>query len=731
MGSCGSKNAVVITQTISSNSYPLYQQLELEDSTIQRPQVERISRLAPTHPEGRVTGEAPKLVTERVKSASTQPLRRNVENFVVVWLDATVHDEKDDVQKSKNELKRIVNEIQIFSDADLSIDWIKNIKDEKVFLIISGSLVEQVMSSIQDLTQLDTVYVFCVNREKHEKWIKIYRKVKGVFTNISSLCEQLKIDTRKSEYNTIGFDVAGKSVGSSPEQNNKQEASFMYAQLFKELLLETNDNSKGELIDFCREHYSDNPSELEIVSEFERDYQQSDVIRWYTRDTFLYKMVNKALRTQDHWTLYALRLFIRDLHQQLAYLQAKNKPKSDKLVLFRGQCISKSDLETLKSNTGGLLSMNTFLSTSEEKNVALAFVRQSIGIPDTELVLFQIDLNPMETSSTPYADIDKFSVYRGIEKEYLFSMGTVFRIGSITKIEEEIWSVRLTFTKDNDQQLEKLMSHMRFEIQRHPYSWSKFGKLMNEMGLYKEAEQFYKLGSDEEASWRNRQYALNELGTIHARSERLDEALECFQEVLKIKSEHYDLDNPVIADSYNNIGYIYKDKGELDLAFEYYQRALKIYLAVPTEHQEDIARSYNNIGTVLDDQGKLDEALTHYERSLGIKLEYLPSTHHDIAIAYNNIGYLYEKQGKKEEALNMKEKSLACKLASLPPDHPSIAISHSNIACSLDDLGRHEEALEQALRAVQIFTKVFGAEHEETQNNQNYVDKLRQKMNDA
>ncbi len=98
--------------------------------------------------------------------------------------------------------------------------------------------------------------------------------------------------------------------------------------------------------------------------------------------------------------------------------------------------------------------MNTFLSTSENKEIALGFARESLNDPDTEAVLLQIDLNPMEISSAPYANIDDFSVFKGIEKEYLFSMGTVFRIGSSKKIEDGVWCVQLTLTKDNDKQLE-------------------------------------------------------------------------------------------------------------------------------------------------------------------------------------------------------------------------------------------------------------------------------------
>ncbi|CAK9188740.1 unnamed protein product [Sphagnum troendelagicum] len=721
MGCCRSKDTIATTHSISfDNAFSQNIKSNPEPSAIEQPsQLQSVARLPSTHWQ---TQEETSLIIDCPK-----PLRNNVENFVVVWLDALIDDQNEDIKKSKSELQRIVNDIRTYSNVNSAVYWMKTVQNEKIILIISGSFGEKVVPVIQNLTQIHIVYVFCSNKEKHKEWSAKYRKVKGVFTDILPLCEVLKKNMRKSEHDSIGFDVVGKNAVSTSANNNTQEASFMYAQLFKEFLLETDDPSKEELVEFCRQQYVENPYELEIIFEFDRDYHQSQVIMWYTRETFLYKMVNKALRTQDHLTLYALRLFIRDLHRQLAHLQADSEPRSNKLVLFRGQGLTKSDFEKLNSNNSGLLSMNTFLSTSENKEIALGFARESLGDPDTEAVLLQIDLNPMETSSAPYANIDDFSVYKGIEKEYLFSMGTVFRIGSTKKIEDGVWCVQLTFTKENDKQLEELTKHMRLLLKGLDIC-DKFGRLMNEMGLYKKAEHFYKLISTEKADWRQHAYGLNELGTIHARSGRLDEALECIQEALKIACEHAPEDDPTLADYYGNIGYLYKKKKELDLALQYHQRALKIDLMRPTPNQEIIAIRYSNMGTVLDDQNKLDEALMYYERALAIRLEHLPSTHPEIAASYNNIGYLYKKQGKKEKALDMYEKSLTVKLASLPPNHPMVALSHSNIAVLLRDFGRYDEALQHGLKALHISISAFGVEHSETQLYQNFVDELRQQM---
>jgi len=101
-------------------------------------------------------------------------------------------------------------------------------------------------------------------------------------------------------------------------------------------------------------------------------------------------MINKALRTQEHLTLYTFRLFIRDLHMQLAHLQNQKKAENSKLILYRGQGIPPHDLDKIRSNRGGLLSINTFFSTSKDENVGLFYAQASVGDPHTETVLFKI-----------------------------------------------------------------------------------------------------------------------------------------------------------------------------------------------------------------------------------------------------------------------------------------------------------------------------------------------------
>jgi tetratricopeptide (TPR) repeat protein len=660
----------------------------------------------------------------------------NAENFIVIGLFATENKaDNEHITQLKSQLQNTFNAIRLFQDTDSAVAFMKTLQQEKIFLIISTSLLNPtVIPSFQNLPQLYTIYVLCDDKEKRELcWLKDYRKVKGVFSDISSVCEMITVHKRKVEHDLTGLNFFGQYGSLSLETNNKQDGTFMCAQLFKELILQTEDQRREDIAAFARRYYRDNPYQLAIILEFENNYDPSQVITWYTRDTFLYRMVNKALRTQDHLTVYAFRLFIRNLHMKLALLQTENKSMNKELMLYRGQALIKSDFEKLKLNVGGLLSINTFFSTTEDRDLALLFTGGTIENTDTEAILFEIDLNQNEISSAIYASIDQFSVFQGTEKEYLFSMGTVFRIKSIDRISgSEVWNVRLTLTDDMDVQLENLTLHMRQGLQQCEPILSKFTKLMKEMGFPEKALHFYMKQYDIENNPNINDIIFNSfVGDLCLEANNYEDALNQYQHALKGMNEHI-IENPTfVCILYNNIGHTYLQIGNLDFALQFHQRALELALSLPEPNQGHIAISYLYQGDVVIKQNKMNEALICYENALALLTAHLPSTHPNIAGIYNRIGQLYKKQEKIEEALEMYEKSLSILVASRTASHPSLSATHSEISRLLWILSRFDEALQHGLEALQIDSNRFHLGDPDIERSQDWVDFLRREIHDT
>ncbi len=70
----------------------------------------------------------------------------------------------------------------------------------------------------------------------------------------------------------------------------------MYGQILKDILFTfpRTKESKKEMIQYCREQYATNNTQLHYINQFENTYQPREAVRWFTKDCFLYRLVNKA-----------------------------------------------------------------------------------------------------------------------------------------------------------------------------------------------------------------------------------------------------------------------------------------------------------------------------------------------------------------------------------------------------------------------------------------------------
>jgi hypothetical protein len=166
---------------------------------------------------------------------------------------------------------------------------------------------------------------------------------------------------------------------------------FIYSQLLINCLIQmkSTTSDKNEFISLCKKYYKNNCDTLGIVKEFERNYSSNRALWWYTRHSFLYQMLNKALRMQNIDLLFLLRFFIRDIKQQLE----KNKC-STPVRAYRAQIMSIDEIQMLKDSLGEFLSFNSFLSTSINRQQARSFFSLSDTSIDFERVFFEIDADP-------------------------------------------------------------------------------------------------------------------------------------------------------------------------------------------------------------------------------------------------------------------------------------------------------------------------------------------------
>ncbi len=135
------------------------------------------------------------------------------------------------------QLRRMVNDVNTFTDGDGCIQFIEDINDNKICMIISGSLGQHIVPRVHNMSQVDSIVIFCGNKKRHEQWTKEWSKIKGVFTEITPICEALKQASRQWEQNAILISFVATGGDATNKNLNRLDPMFMYTQIMKEILL--------------------------------------------------------------------------------------------------------------------------------------------------------------------------------------------------------------------------------------------------------------------------------------------------------------------------------------------------------------------------------------------------------------------------------------------------------------------------------------------------------------
>ncbi|CAF4593735.1 unnamed protein product [Rotaria sp. Silwood1] len=217
--------------------------------------------------------------------------------------------------------------------------------------------------------------------------------------------------------------------------------------------------------------------------------------------------------------------FIRHLHRNIEKLHHEQQSAKTTAVttfqVYRGQGLSIQDFEKMKQTKGGLMSFNNFLSTSCNRDISLEnFARPAALDPNSVGILFVMTINPTlcATSSTPFVKIKNLGFYDGQEEEILFSTHTIFRIHRIQQIHDghtdRLWQVNLTFTGNNDNDLDQLAVHMRKELS-WARGWPQLGHILIKVGEYAKAEQLYQILLAKASSNKDRANYNYQLGWVY------------------------------------------------------------------------------------------------------------------------------------------------------------------------------------------------------------------------
>ena len=605
-----------------------------------------------------------------------------------VWLDTSTSNTSRNILE--HQLGGSVNDKHRFTSADACVDFISDLHETHIVLIVSAdmplSMEETMVSVLSTFPCVESMLLAHVVED---------RPIVELLRFDRSISEHPRMIGPENEDRSLMFHI----------RKNRQETSFMYIRLLRHIFCEM-DSPVQTMITFCRQKYRGNAIYSKFIDELEYNYEQRTAISWYSGDSFLYKILNEALRTLDMEVLVHLRRFIKDLHEELSRLHEDSSTQQWS-TLYRGVLMPIEKLIEFQQNEGCLLSFNQFLSTTVERETALVFAGDLNCDPDLAAILFEIKI-ATDLSKATFARIDHLSQFGSAEQEVLFSIGSIFRIGSVELLSgtDHVHCVHLSLTDDEDTELACLLASFRAELS-NPQGYENLIQLLIDMGQNELAEQialFYikPLADGLAASVFNR-------SLTHLRAGDRDEAYKLCLEGFELQRRTRSSDDPKLARTYGALAYYYSLNNQWTQALDSYQQYVKV-----EQKPQALASGYGSIGRIYEQMKDLTHACLYYKKALDLRLQCLPPTHPELAISYLRVGSVMSDLGYCSDALDLLYKCLNIQHRSLPEYHHHIAETHSLIGSALALNDQFLKAISHYEKAIAISERALGHDHPQT-----------------
>jgi hypothetical protein len=275
--------------------------------------------------------------------------------------------------------------------------------------------------------------------------------LKELFTTVSQTVLVLGRQNFVSKSKTVSTNSSDTLERTACVKSQSKDDYFFN---FLDCLTETeaNPNGKQVFVEECRRLFVNTPSILRVIDEFDRTYVSQRAIYWYTRNGFLYNLVNQTLRQQNIEGLLLLHFFIHDLDAQLlsAMDQIGNDDWQKQTNLYRGQRMSLNEIEDLKGSyyMGFFYS---FLSTTTNIEVARMFSGegQIMKHEPIQPVLFHFYCSMLKLTRGA-ANIQHLSGNEA-EEEILFSPLYSFSVRNIEFEEDkQVWKIECGMNGDEN-----------------------------------------------------------------------------------------------------------------------------------------------------------------------------------------------------------------------------------------------------------------------------------------
>lgn len=104
----------------------------------------------------------------------------NSRKFTLVWLDSLVNVSEENLD-TQVLFRKVNDQLQTFDKVDQCLEYIRTNPKEKLVLVVSGRLGQEILPRIQQFANLIAVYVYCSDKKRNEEWANKYLLVNITF----------------------------------------------------------------------------------------------------------------------------------------------------------------------------------------------------------------------------------------------------------------------------------------------------------------------------------------------------------------------------------------------------------------------------------------------------------------------------------------------------------------------------------------------------------------------
>ena len=525
----------------------------------------------------------------------------------------------------------------------------------------------------------------------------------------------------------------------------KEASSFLIFHLFLQnilLRLPSNNITQEEqhrLFRACLHYYRENEKYLDEIHHFQQHYQSAHAVDWYLRSRFLTRLLNKAARAQNMAILFDYRFIFRDIQQLFDESSSMPSDTQSVGIYYRAQNLNADEVDRLRRNLNGIISINRYLDLSKTAQHAVNEVSSTSNTLETVLYHFSIHQPCLKIS----------------EEKILLPVGSHFRIRHFAMESDGVWHVHLNQLSKSD--LDGQINVLLNELDQVPHPYLAVGLIWDKVKQPSKADRFYRLLIQHLPS-DNHETALicNAIGSNCRSKCQFTSAMNYHQQALAIYKQINDNGasfNEAIDRTFAQIALVYRDMGDLLNAVKYFKLALKDGGEEVLCHLAEIYRNLgqfqlahqcyqqtslqNNVGLCFIYQRLFPQAISHLQQqtesmsyiNLGIyhqlRKEYdtallyfnqaLESSRDhplDTAMIHSYLGLLNcdRRQWASslkhyEQALDMYKRLLATN------NHPTIALIHDGLGTLYLTKGEFRAAQREFERCLELQLRVLPSKH--------------------